>query len=123
MTEIQRQSLMRLIEKVSNEVLEEMKEHFEKTDIPLGWMHSSLEPNEVNSIKKIIILDVTQNSNSYSDYFQCSTKIILDGKKILRIYEPTDTLDSMDYRIESILGFRVYLYPTEVEAVNFNPQW
>ena len=122
MNEEQKKKLKKLIQKVANMVLLEMKEHFERTDEPAPWMHDSLDADEVNAIKKIIVLDIKQSD---TDYFKCNVKVILDGKKIVRAFEPVDTLDSMDYRLQDILSLRIYLYPgkIEVEDENFNPQW
>jgi len=121
MTDKQKYGFIKLIQNVSNEVLQEMKNHFKKTDIPLGWMHSSLDEDEVNSIKKIIVLDVWESE--ITDYYKITVKVILDGKKIAREFEPADTLDSMDYRLEEITGLKIYLYCDDVEAEDFNPQW
>ena len=121
MNQEQKIKFKKLIQKLSNEVLIEMKQHFEKTDEPAPWMHSTLNEDEVNAIKKIIILDVWQSE--ITDYYKISVKIILDGKKIARKFEPVDTLDSMDYRLEEITGLNIYLYCDDVEAEDFNPQW
>ena len=121
MNEEQKNRFKKLIQKLSNEILVEMKQHFEETDEPAVWMHDTIDEDEVNSIKKIIILDVFKSD--LTDVYKCDVKVILDGKKIARIDEPTDVLDSMDYRLEEIMGFNIYLYCRDVEAENFNPQW
>jgi len=121
MNEEQKNRFKRLVQKLSNEVLVGMKKHFEETDEPSYWMHSSLDGDEVNAIKKIIVLDVWESE--ITDYYKINVKVILDGKKIAREFEPVDTLDSMDYRLEEITGLKIYLYCDDVEAEDFNPQW
>jgi len=121
MNEEQKNRFKRLIQKLTNEVLVEMKKHFEETDEPAFWMHSSLDGDEVNAIKKIIILNVWESR--LTDYYKFEVKVILDGKKITRMFDPVDTLDSIDYRLLEITGLKIYLYSEEVEAENFNPQF
>ena len=121
MNEEQKTKFKKLIQRVTNEVLVDMKEHFENTDVPAPWMHDSLDEDEVNAIKKIIILDVWESR--LSDYYRFEVKVILDGKKITRMFDPVDTLDSIDYRVLEITGLKIYLYSEEVEAEDFNPQF
>ena len=121
MNEEQKNRFKKLIQKLTNEVLVKMKKHFEETDEPAFWMHSSLDGDEVNAIKKIIVLNVWESE--ITDYYKINVKVILDGKKIAREFEPVDTLDSMDYRLEEITGLKIYLYCDDVESEDFNPQW
>jgi hypothetical protein len=121
MNEEQKNRFKKLIQKVSNEILVEIKIHFEETDVPAPWMHDTLDEDEVNAIKKIVVLDVLESS--ITEYYKCDVKVILDGKKIARMFHPEDTLDSIDYRLLEITGLKIYLYIEEVEAEDFDPQW
>lgn len=120
-TEQQEERLKRVIQKTANIVLEMMKNHFSYTDEPAEWMHDTLDESEVDSIKKIIVLDIKKSE--MTDYLKCDVKVILDGKKINRIREPLDTLDSMDYKMNELLGMRIYLYVVDVVADDFDPQF
>lgn len=117
----QKQKFKKLIQKLTNEVLVDIKEHFEETDKPAPWMNDALDGDEVNAIKKIIILDVYESYTT--NYYKVDVKVILDGKKIARMFEPLDTFDAIDYRFEEMTGLKVYFYSDEIEAEDFNPQW
>lgn len=117
----QKQKFKKLIQKLTNEVLVDIKEHFEETDKPAPWMNDNLDEDEVNAIKKIIILDVYESKTT--NYYKVDVKVILDGKKIARMFEPLDTFDAIDYRFEEMTGLKVYFYSDEIEAEDFNPQW
>ena len=122
MNEEQKRRFKKLIQTLANDILVEIKKHFEETDVPAPWMHDSLDGDEVNAIKKIIVLDVYESPFTKTHY-KCDVKVILDGKKIAREFEPVDTLDSMDYRLNEITGLNIYLYCIEVESEDFNPQF
>lgn len=121
MNEEQKQKFKKLIQRLTNEVLVDIKEHFEETDKPAPWMNDNLDEDEVNAIKKIIILDVWEST--LTDYYKFEVKVILDGKKIARMFDPVDTLDSIDYRLLEITGLRIYLYSEEIDVEDFDPQW
>lgn len=116
----QKQKFKKLIQKLINEILVDLKKHFEETDEPAPWMNHALDEDEVNAIKKIIILDVWESSTLN---YKFEVKVILDGKKIARMFDPVYTLYSIDYRLLEITGLRIYLYSEEVEAEDFDPQW
>lgn len=117
----QKQKFKKLIQKLTNEILVELKKHFEKTDKPAPWMNDALDGDEVNAIKKIIILDVYESKAT--NYYRVDVKVILDGKGIHRMFEPLDTFDAIDYRFEEMTGLKVYYYSDEIEAEDFNPQF
>ena len=121
MNEEQKKRFKKLIQNLANDILVEIKKHFEETDVPAPWMHDTLDEDEVNAIKKIVVLDVLESS--ITEYYKCDVKVILDGKKIAREFEPVDTLDSIDYRLNEITGLNIYLYCIDVESEDFNPQF
>ena len=57
----------KLIQKLTNEILVELKKHFEKTDKPASWMNDALDGDEVNAIKKIIHV-IRSNAARYDNH-------------------------------------------------------